>query len=541
MRKKHRILLVGEASFLSTGFARHGYEVLSRLHDSGKYEMGELATYCSKHDSRIACVPWKFYVNSPDEKDAAEFNSCQDYVYGGWIFDDASLDFRQTITLDLRDPWCSFFEESSPARHLFHHVLAPTVDSAPYLEQFLAHYMQADGVFTYSEFGRETLAEQSGGRIKWKGHIPHAADTDIFKPLDKIACRRAVGFDDNALIALTIMRNQRRKCYPNVLKSFRAYLDRCTPDVARRSKLHLHCQASDMAWDIPKLITENGLSNHVVLSHHCPDCGRVFVAPFQDPRVACVNCGSMNVVHPGVNSGITREALATIYNCADCHLNIAIAEGFGTCQVEASACGLKNFSTDYSAMRDVCRNVLGTPVPYKTLFREAETHAWRAYPDDEALTEELLKWLGQPESERASWVPRIREATMKHYTADKTAKTLMDYLDSVPIIDKWDIPPRFHTPQRIPKDLPPTEYVKAGLTYIAGRPDLIGSFMALRCARDLERGRTTPSTAPHFYNDMSAIMSFPMYRPYTYDDAEQDFLMMCENHNNFEKKRTAKR
>jgi hypothetical protein len=38
---KKRILFVGEASFLSTGFSNYYRELLPRLHATGKYEIGD--------------------------------------------------------------------------------------------------------------------------------------------------------------------------------------------------------------------------------------------------------------------------------------------------------------------------------------------------------------------------------------------------------------------------------------------------------------------------------------------------------------------
>ena len=60
---KPRILWVGEASYLNTGYSVYAQNLLSRLHHTNKYVIGELASYSSVEDQRNSVVPWKIYPN----------------------------------------------------------------------------------------------------------------------------------------------------------------------------------------------------------------------------------------------------------------------------------------------------------------------------------------------------------------------------------------------------------------------------------------------------------------------------------------------
>jgi len=71
MRKK-RILMVNEANYLSTGYAKIGINLLSHLHNTGKYEIAELGCYGKVGDPRSLGCPWKFYPNMPDENNPDE-------------------------------------------------------------------------------------------------------------------------------------------------------------------------------------------------------------------------------------------------------------------------------------------------------------------------------------------------------------------------------------------------------------------------------------------------------------------------------------
>ena len=72
MSDKKRILLVSEFSLLNTGFSVMAYDVLSRLHKSGKYEVAELASYVSDDDPRIHQLPWKVYPVIPSNSKKEE-------------------------------------------------------------------------------------------------------------------------------------------------------------------------------------------------------------------------------------------------------------------------------------------------------------------------------------------------------------------------------------------------------------------------------------------------------------------------------------
>ena len=60
---KPRILFVNESSALNTGYSTYGREILSRLHNTGKYDIAELATYILPYDSRLQGTPWKVFLH----------------------------------------------------------------------------------------------------------------------------------------------------------------------------------------------------------------------------------------------------------------------------------------------------------------------------------------------------------------------------------------------------------------------------------------------------------------------------------------------
>ena len=275
MRKK-RILFCGEATYLNTGYATYNREVLKRLYQTGKYELAEFAGYGSLQDPRSREIPWKFYgvlpeKNNPEQQE--EYDSVPTNQFGEWKFEPVLLDFQPDIVCDIRDFWMMDFQERSPYRSYFKWAIMPTVDAAPQNEQWMATYCGADAVFSYSDWGGEILKKESNGKIKYIKSAPPSADAAYQPVLDKKAHKESMGFSEATLIIGTVMRNQRRKLFPDLFDAFRQFLD-----ITDKKNVFLYCHTSypDLGWDIPKLINQYGLSNKLIFTYVCPDCGHAF-------------------------------------------------------------------------------------------------------------------------------------------------------------------------------------------------------------------------------------------------------------------------
>ena len=82
-------------------------------------------------------------------------------------------------------------------------------------------------------------------------------------------------------------------------------------------------------------------------------------------------------------------------------------------QVEAGACGIPVAATDYSAMQDVIRFIKGYPIPVRTFFREMETNAERAYPDNQELANILIRFFQQSNEDRIRESMKVRKHTIE--------------------------------------------------------------------------------------------------------------------------------
>lgn len=421
---KKRILFVGEASVLNTGFSTYYRELLPRLVATGKYEIAEFGSYATQDDPRVAGFiqgRWKFYGNNPQTPEEQEIFNQQDPAqpgqntnqFGRWKFEHVLAEFRPDIVVDIRDWWMIAYQERSPFRQYFKWLLMPTVDSIPQKEEWIQTYCGANYIMAYSDFGIDSLRKSSPrlevrmdppgkkgfiGMDKMPGRlhpVPLRPGVDLktFRPRppeEKAALRQKWGIRPDVPIILLVQRNQARKRISEVLRSF-VLMKQMYPDneTVQKSILVMHTAWPDnaMSIDFPRAIARLQTGYHgVPISRkgvireicstflcHNQQCGDVFIAPSinlrQHPVITCPKCGQRSARTPTTGFGITREQLAEVYGISDVMVQMSIAEGCGMPVQEAKACGVPVVVTDYAAIAEKGR----LPIEYEHIDRENYT------------------------------------------------------------------------------------------------------------------------------------------------------------------------
>ena len=541
--RKLRILWCGEASFLKTGYSIYAKEVLSRLYKTGKYKIAEMGCYAAHTNPEIAEIPWRFYPTLPiNEQENHEYSTNQSHQFGKWRFDDICLDFRPDVVIDVRDWWMMEYQQHAAFRRFYKWAIMPTVDSFPQQEQYISTYMDADAVFTYSEFGRDVVENESNGHIKVAGIPSPGADFDVLKPVsNKNQHREAYGFQEGINIIGTVMRNQRRKLYPNLIRAFRKMLDE-NPSIAKNTFLYLHTSYPDLGWDLPYFIRKYEMGSHTLLTYKCRSCGNFFPSFYQGPVAPCERCGSNNSTMPNTTYGVTPEELGKIINWFDLYVQYSICEGFGMPQVEAAACGVPVISVDYSAMSSVGKKIKAEMIKPKAFFWDSPTHSERAIPDDEELIQKMVSFVKMPKSMRSKKGMDSYMGVKKHYTWEKAASIWEDYLDRIEPItheETWDSAPRIHEPETtMPREMNTNEFVEWGIQKIWGQPSQVNSYVGIRMIKDLTCGRLAGGQSNDlYYNGNSYAENQQNFSEFTREDAASALIGMCEYSNEWERKR----
>ena len=540
MRKK-RILFCGEATYLHTGYATYLREVMKRLHSTGKYELAEFASYGSDVDPKRADIPWHFFGNLPakdNERDQEKYDSSPSNQFGAWKFESVLLSFLPDIVCDIRDFWMFEYQERSPFRPFFNWVIMPTVDANPQNEQWLSTFSSADAAFAYSDWGAEVLRKESNGSINCLGSAPPSAN-EVYAPVeDKRAHKESMGIDPDSKIVGTVMRNQRRKLFPDLFESFSKFLQ---SSGEKNAYLYCHTSYPDLGWDIPKLLNQYKIANRVLFTYSCGECGHSFPTFFSDARAKCSNCGRFSASFSNVQRGVSYEYLSKVMNVFDLYIQYSNSEGFGLPQVEAAACGIPVMSVDYSAMSSVIRKLGGTPLKPKALYNELETGCNRAVPDNEDTAKQIQKFFKMQKSERDTLSKNTRLNFEKYYQWDKTAKKWENYFDSVEVKsmeETWMSPSRIHNPKKVNTDnMTNSEYARWLIAEVLGEPEKLNTYFESRLIRDLNYQMFINGMGDAYLNEDSFKFLKPLYEPFDREKAYDMIAELCELKNFWEKKR----
>lgn len=480
---KKRVLCISEFTGLSTGYARYGFELLSRLHASGKYEVFELAKYGVQPADRdkLQNIPWKVCPVLPQNPEEEKvYNSSPTNQFGEWKFESTCLDFLPDYVLEFSDPWMYNYQKESPFRNFFSWVLMPTLDACPQTSEWLETYQSADALLTYNDWAYDVLRFSSNNFPQLLGSAPPACPKE-FVPLPDKQKRKQAILGKDCIVIGTVMRNQPRKDFPGLFDAFAKLLAD-----TKRTDIYLYCHTNypDMGWNIPDLLKRTGIANRVLFTYQCKNCKFVFPSVYQDIAMACPKChgvaGTSSTRMPVSNSQLNE-----LYNLFDLYVQASFLEGFGIGQCEAAASGVPVISTDYSAMSDVIRKLGGYPLPVSRYTKENTSGRLFAGTDQDSLVEYLKMFINLSSEQREQLGEVARYNYNKHYNYDTTAKMWMRAIDSTaPKLD-WKSPPRLFQPNtNVPQGLNNKDYVRWLILNVLGLPNRAYSLFEAKMVRD---------------------------------------------------------
>jgi len=534
MRKK-RILFFSEATFLNTGYATYAREILTYLHNTGKYEIAELASYGAPDDPRSLDIPWGYYgaalSSNATQEETELFKSKPTYQFGEYRFPSVCLSFKPDIVCDIRDFWMLEFAQRSPYRPFYKWCIMPTVDAAPQARQWINAYQEADACLSYSDWAGDVLKKQTNNNINYIGSAPPSAHPAYNLVEDKAVSRKSMGIPENKKVIGTVMRNQRRKLYPDLFQSFRMLLDRV--DDPENYILYCHTSYPDMGWDLPELIQEYGLSSYTMFTYVCRSTKKPFCSHFTGPTAVSPYTKKYDGIIANVKSGLSYADLATLMNCFDIYVQYANSEGFGLPQVEAAACGVPVASINYSAMESVVKQLGAIPLEPKALYKEMETGCMRAVPNNEDTATKLIEFFKNPSPVRKQLGFKVRQNFLQHFQWDKSGAVWEKYFDSISIPDEkdtWLSKPDIQqpTPKQDPNGFQSFDHMATFLINdVLKKPEMINSMLYARLVRDLMYGYTTSHVDGVYQNENSMITDGrKAAASFNYDTAYENVLHM---------------
>lgn len=229
----------------------------------------------------------------------------------------------------IRDWWMDEFILRSSVRNNFKIYWMPTIDGEPQRELWLDSYRQCDRILTYSEYGMNLLRKTGRRGTELVTVASPGADLEIFKPPENKRDHKAkLGIDPNSLIIGTVMRNQKRKLYYDLIEAFSMWLHKSKSrghvDLAKRTFLYLHTSYPDVGYDIGKAIRDFKIGNRVIMTYLCGECNTAYPSFFAGELTICRKCGKLAAHPPNANHSCPRNVLADIMKTFDLYVQYSI-------------------------------------------------------------------------------------------------------------------------------------------------------------------------------------------------------------------------
>jgi glycosyltransferase involved in cell wall biosynthesis len=215
------------------------------------------------------------------------------------------------------------------------------------------------GLATYTEWGRrEMAAALAGARVDMEPSIvSHAAEWDVFQPMDRDEARRRLGVAEHVgdgFVLLNANTNTARKRIDLTIAAFARFLGiegGAFSSSGFPARLWLHMDARG-AWDVRALMRRECMSVGVT------DWERHLMLTTDDHKELY---------------GVSDEAMNLIYNAADAGISTSGGEGWGLTCWEHAACARPQIVVDYAAYSEIFPEGSAYKVP-PTVLLTVPTH-----------------------------------------------------------------------------------------------------------------------------------------------------------------------
>jgi glycosyltransferase involved in cell wall biosynthesis len=289
--RKLRIVWSSNSHWSMSGYGVFTRDLLFRLRDDG-WPIAEIAFY-GLEGNPITVDGIKIYPKMGDP-------------YGSDALYHGAKDFKANIAFSMQD--LGFLQNP-----FLEKLMADKIPWIPYLPidqepaplPVIEKLNYAHKIITFSHFGQNVLEKQGFASTM----IHEGVDTNIFKPEDKLACRKELGIPEDVFLFAMVAANKEnppRKGFQEVLEAFKMFYDK-HPEAA----ILFHTQqVAPGNFPIGEYAQHLGVSKRVY-----------FIEAYK-------------ATHFSGSEQVSKEM-----NACDIYLQPSMTEGFGLTSVEAQSCG----------------------------------------------------------------------------------------------------------------------------------------------------------------------------------------------------------
>jgi D-inositol-3-phosphate glycosyltransferase len=175
----------------------------------------------------------------------------------------------------------------------------------------------------YSRFAQEEARKAGTTCASSVSYL--GVDADVYRPLDRLACRREIGLPEDAYIVGCVNSGNPRKRLDLSVRAFaRFYAMLCADGTSRAVDPYLYVHADVREWrgfDLPDYAEYLGVRSRLYMTE---------------------SAGAMR--------GVPESDMAKVYSALDIQLSTSGGEGFGLTTLEGLACGVRQIAVNTAAI-----------------------------------------------------------------------------------------------------------------------------------------------------------------------------------------------
>jgi len=333
---KLRILWSSNAPFSHSGYSTQTRDLLLRIKD--RYDIAVSCFYGLEG----AIIEWEGLKLYPKMQQTYGADAC--YFH--------QKDFNADIVITFQDVWPM---ETNFLAKINNWIAYCPIDYYPCPKHITDRLKIAKRVVAISKFGQKALAEK-GIMSKL---ILEAVDTNLFKPMDKIEMRKAIGIPENLFMFGMVAVNKDnppRKSFQHVMDAFADFV-KTHPD----SGLYIQCLLQqDGGFPIQDYAEYLGILKHI---YYPPPYQYLLKSP--------------------------TSMVSRIMNTFDCLLQPSNSEGFGLPIIEAQSCGVPVIVNNWNSMPELVKDNKTGYICKAGDQRWSPIGAYMTSPDRNSLREKM--------------------------------------------------------------------------------------------------------------------------------------------------------
>ncbi len=431
---KKKVLIHSNSCKAFTGFGKNKKNIMRYLHNTGKYELIELANGLEWSNPLLSLMPWKAVGALPPRQSLQSMDQHMQRAegYGLSAVDRAVKEFKPDVYIGMEDIWAFKDYHHKPWWNKINCMIWTTLDSLPILPQAIEYAPKTKNYYVWASFAEKAMSELGYDHVKTlRGSLEHNNFVRL-PDENRLKLRERHGLSDEFIIGF-VFRNQLRKSVPNLLEGFKVF-KKNNPDSKAKLLLHTHWVE---AWDISKLIAEKGLDpSDILTTYVCSKCNTYTIKPYEGQGKNCNNCGSEKSVNTtNTRKGVDEKQLNEIYNLMDLYCHPFTSGGQEIPVQEAKLTELVTLVTDYSCGEDNCTEESGgIPLDWSE-YREPGTQFIKASTCPISISREIENVYKMAPSQKSKMGKVARQWTIENFSTEVIGKQLEEIIDNMPDVD----------------------------------------------------------------------------------------------------------